>query len=114
MSTEQNIVVRVLNWLRAGYPQGVPQQDYIALFGLLHRRLTETEVAAVARGLRDEGRSTATEDEVREAIEKFVLEEPDAADVNRVRAHLAAGGWPLADPTADDDQPAAPTAPVAG
>jgi hypothetical protein len=23
------------------------------------------------------------------------------SDINRVRAHLAAGGWPLADPTRD-------------
>lgn len=112
MTTEQNIVVRVLNWLRGGYPQGVPQQDYIALFGLLHRRLTDTEVTAVAQGLREEGRTTATEDEVRAAIEKFVLEEPDTADVNRVRAHLAAGGWPLADPKTEDEQ--STTAPVAG
>ena len=31
---------RVLQWLRAGYPEGVPQQDYVALLGILRRTLT--------------------------------------------------------------------------
>lgn len=33
----------IVGWLRAGYPNGVPEQDYIPLFALLTRRLSETE-----------------------------------------------------------------------
>ena len=35
---------RILGWLREGYPQGVPREDYIALFGVLQRHLTEEEI----------------------------------------------------------------------
>jgi hypothetical protein len=34
--------------IRAGYPQGVPQDDYVPLLALLRRRLPDNAVAAVA------------------------------------------------------------------
>ena len=40
-----NLVQRILRWLRAGYPDGVPQQDYVALLGILRRTLTPSELA---------------------------------------------------------------------
>ena len=41
----------IIGWLRAGYPEGVPDVDYIPLFALLGSQLTETEVASVAEAL---------------------------------------------------------------
>ena len=41
----------IVSWLRAGYPQGVPDNDYIPLIAILSRRLTSEEVAAVATEL---------------------------------------------------------------
>jgi hypothetical protein len=41
----------IVSWLRAGYPQGVPDSDYIPLIAILSRRLTTDEVAAVATEL---------------------------------------------------------------
>ena len=43
----------IVAWLRAGYPDGVPQTDYIPLLALLSRRLTndEVKVAIVASGV---------------------------------------------------------------
>jgi Protein of unknown function (DUF3349) len=38
----------IINWLRAGYPNGVPPTDYIPVLALLSRRLTTDEVKAVA------------------------------------------------------------------
>ena len=38
------LLSRIVAWLRAGYPTGVPEQDYVALLGLLRRRLTDDEV----------------------------------------------------------------------
>ena len=38
----------VVGWLRQGYPQGVPDGDYIPLFALLGRHLTDEEVREIA------------------------------------------------------------------
>ena len=40
-------------WLKAGYPEGVPQTDYIPLFALLPRRLTDDEVQGRRHALID-------------------------------------------------------------
>lgn len=93
-----SLVDKILGWLRAGYPQGIPQGDYIALLGVLHRELTEAEVEKLTKQLRDgEGGIPAevSDERIREAIRRSVLEEPSEADVARVAARLAAGGWPL-------------------
>jgi Protein of unknown function (DUF3349) len=94
---------RVLEWLRAGYPAGVPRQDYVVLLGLLRRKLTDFEVhriAAELAGLAEQGEEITTAD-VERLINDATLAEPAGQDVARVSAHLAAGGWPLADAPAD-------------
>ncbi|MET9025163.1 DUF3349 domain-containing protein [Nocardia sp. NPDC004168] len=95
---------KVVGWLRAGYPQGVPQSDYVALFAVLHRHLTDYEVVAIAEELvASNSGSEITHTEIEEAIARLAKEQPDEHDVARVASHLAAGGWPLADPPADSD-----------
>jgi hypothetical protein len=88
---------RVVDWLRAGYPEGVPQHDYVPLFALLGSKLTNDEVTLIASEL-----SFSADPESAEAIKKAITsitdETPSEADINRVRSHLAAGGWPLSDP----------------
>ena len=37
----------VIQWLRAGYPEGVPDVDYVPLFALLGSQLSESDVQAV-------------------------------------------------------------------
>ena len=37
-------------------------------------------------------------EQIRELIRSYALQEATDKDVARVSAHLAAGGWPLADP----------------
>jgi Protein of unknown function (DUF3349) len=94
-----NFVVRTLDWLRAGYPAGVPRQDYVVLLGLLQRKLTEVEVheiAAELAGLAEQG-ETITSADVEKLINEATLDQPSDEDLARVSAHLAAGGWPLAD-----------------
>lgn len=104
-----NIVERVIGWLRAGYPQGVPQGDYIALLGILHRSLTADEVAQIAADLRenhngDDGRPARISDErIREFITQTVHEVPSLEDVRRVADHLKQGGWPVDPPPEPDD-----------
>jgi len=92
------VVRRVADWLRAGYPAGVPQQDYVALLALLRRKLTEDEVEEVADRIillhPDGGVPPAA---VGEQIGALLREAPLESDVSRVSARLAAVGWPLAE-----------------
>lgn len=91
---------RVLSWLRAGYPTGVPQQDYVVLLGLLRRTLTDAEVHQIAGDLAvlsSQGATITTAD-VERAIGAATLDTASAEDISRVSAHLARGGWPLAGP----------------
>jgi hypothetical protein len=37
----------VIEWLRAGYPEGVPDVDYVPLFALLGSQLSDSDVARV-------------------------------------------------------------------
>ena len=92
------VLASIIGWLRAGYPEGVPQQDYIPLFALLSRQqLSNDEVAAIATELADSD-DPASAQAVRDAIETVTHEQPLDTDVARVSARLAAGGWPLATP----------------
>jgi hypothetical protein len=102
-----NLVQRIVRWLRAGYPEGVPQQDYVALLGILRRSLTDTELAQVVGVLADEaeaGHEILTRQLVEQRIEQVVKGPIDANDAIRVSARLAAAGWPLGSPLAADGQ----------
>ncbi|KIA64815.1 DUF3349 domain-containing protein [Nocardia vulneris] len=99
-----NLLGRVIGWLRAGYPQGIPHSDYVALFAVLHRHLTDFEVVAIAEELAASNPdSEITHAEIEDAIARVAKEQPADGDVARVASHLAAGGWPLADPPSDSD-----------
>ena len=45
----------VVAWVRKGYPDGVPRQDYIPLLALLKRRMTSDELAEVAHEIAGSG-----------------------------------------------------------
>ena len=90
-----SVLQNVVDFLRAGYPEGVPQNDYQPLFALLRRQLSPEEISLVADELNATGDQT-TASAIRAAIELVTSVEPNDADIARVRAHLAAGGWPLA------------------
>ncbi len=87
----------ILGWLRAGYPNGVPEQDYVPLIALLRRRLSDDEVLAVTGELVNQPPSAIDRIDIGVLITKVTDEMPLESDIARVRAHLAAGGWPLAD-----------------
>jgi hypothetical protein len=91
------VVSKIIGWLRAGYPEGVPQHDYIPLFALLGSELTNDEVTLIADELTFSADPESAE-AVKAAITAITSTKPGDADVARVRARLAAGGWPLARP----------------
>ncbi|GAB1639767.1 DUF3349 domain-containing protein [Krasilnikovia sp. MM14-A1259] len=99
-----NFLDRAVEWLRRGYPAGVPRQDYVVLFGLLRRKLTEPEVRKIAQDLADQAilnDDPVSTDDIENMIHDSVLQPAAPEDVARVSARLAAGGWPLADPPPD-------------
>jgi len=92
-----SLLRQIVGWLRAGYPDGVPSVDYIPLFALLGSQLTEDEVKAIAAVLEDSADPDSAE-AIRAAIKDVTNARPSESDIARVRARLAAGGWPLAPP----------------
>jgi Protein of unknown function (DUF3349) len=91
------VLKRVVDWLRAGYPEGVPTVDYIPLFALLGSELSNHDVELIAVDLADSA-DPASAEAIRKAIAGVTNTKPSDVDVNRVRARLAGGGWPLAKP----------------
>jgi hypothetical protein len=87
----------IIGWLRAGYPEGVPDHDYIPLFALLGSHLTDDEVRKIADELAASGDQHSAQ-AIHAAINAVTNEHPLDSDIARVRARLAAGGWPLAKP----------------
>jgi hypothetical protein len=87
----------IIGWLRAGYPEGVPDVDYIPLFALLGSQLTDTEVSEIAEVLASESDPDSAA-AIRKAIGDVTHEKVLDSDIARVRSRLAGGGWPLAKP----------------
>lgn len=88
------LVTRIVRWLRAGYPAGLPEQDFVPLVALLRRRLTDAEVTEVAARLADDGALPASRIDVATAITRVTSELPSEEDIERVRRSLAEHGWP--------------------
>ena len=104
--SRSNFMTRAVEWLRAGYPAGVPRGDYVALLGVLRRKLTEEEVRKIAVDLADQsvlaGDDSISTADIELMISSSLLQEATPEDVVRVSARLAAGGWPLVDPPEGD------------
>jgi hypothetical protein len=91
------VLSSIIGWLRAGYPEGVPDVDYVPLFALLASQLTDVEVAEIATELENSTDPTSAE-AIRQAIITVTNGKALDSDVARVRSRLASGGWPLAKP----------------
>ena len=81
-----------MQFLRIGYPEGVPEHDYLPLFALLARKLTSEDVVPVADELAAHGDPTSA-NAVREVIADLIHEQPLESDIARVSAALVAAGW---------------------
>lgn len=98
---EGSALARIVNWLREGYPGGVPEHDYMPLLALLERRLTRSEVKKVAKALRRGDISPAGPSDIAAAITSYTHVEPSDNDLRRVRDQLAKKGWPVEFPDPD-------------
>jgi Protein of unknown function (DUF3349) len=91
-----NFLAKIVAWITAGYPEGVPGPDRVPLFALLRPRLTDDEVKTVAKELMSRGEFD--EVDIGVLITQLTDELPDPDDIERVRNRLAVKGWPLDDP----------------
>jgi Protein of unknown function (DUF3349) len=89
-------LAKIVAWLNAGYPEGVPGPDRVPLLALLTPRLSNDEVKTVAQGLIDRGEFDHVDIGV--LITQMTDELPTPDDIERVRQRLATKGWPLDDP----------------
>ncbi len=91
----------IVNWIRAGYPEGIPATDSFPMLALLTRRLSNDEVKAVTHELMQRGDFDNVDIGVR--ITQLTDELPTPEDIERVRARLAAKGWPFDEPHEAED-----------
>jgi F420-0:gamma-glutamyl ligase len=99
MTESKSLFDNVINWLNAGYPDGVPPKDYFPLLALLKRSLSEDDVVTAARSvLKSAEGDTVTKDEIRRAVHELNGKEPNPEEIHQVASRLASVGWPLAAP----------------
>ena len=91
-----NFIGRIVEWINAGYPEGVPGPDRVPLFALLKRTLTDDEVKTVAKALIEQGE--IADADIGVLVTQITDELPTPTEIERVRERLAAYGWPLDDP----------------
>jgi hypothetical protein len=100
--TTTSLLSSILNWLRAGYPEGVPGPDRVPLLALLRATpLTEDQIKEVVRNITAGGAAALAdgeigEDEIAAFIKDVSRHDAGPENVQRVAAKLAAAGWPLA------------------
>jgi hypothetical protein len=97
----QSLPHRVLEWLRAGYPDGIPGPDRVPMLSLLRNTpLSESELKEVVREVAAAESAAAPghgidHDEIEHFIEGVAHHPGNPEDIRRVAAKLAAAGWPL-------------------
>ena len=91
----RNVLGRVLDWLRAGYPEGVPPKDYTPLLALLRRTLTAEELTAVVTALAQQETDPVRVSQIRAAIAGVTSATPGDDEVRRVAMLLSDRGVPL-------------------
>jgi hypothetical protein len=91
--TPSALVAKILGFLRAGYPEDTPGPDRVPLFALMQRRLSDDEVLSLARELTASSERPIDGICIGTAITKLIDAMPSAADTDRVKQRLSAGGW---------------------
>jgi Protein of unknown function (DUF3349) len=87
----------VLQWIREGYPEGVPDDETAALLAVLQERIGGDRALDVLRRLHQDG-------VISDTAASALL--PEESQMRRVAAKLVLGGWPLAgEEDEDDDAP---------
>ena len=98
--SDESLIAKILNWLKAGYPEGIPQHDFPSVLLVLQHNLTEAEIESIADDLAiqsiSNGAQPVTAEHIRDMVREHAFQSASPEDVRRVSAALAHGGWPLA------------------
>jgi hypothetical protein len=88
----------VIQWLQAGYPEGVPGPDRLALLALLRSTpLTEHQIEEVVDAVDEEiDGGEVDRDVIADFISDMTHYDAGPENIARVASRLAAAGWPLA------------------
>lgn len=89
-----HVLRSIVDWLRRGYPEGVPEADYIPLVALLRRRLTDQEVQEIAAEVLNSPDRPIDRTDIQVMITEVTDEMPSEVDLQRVLSRLDPPGWP--------------------
>ena len=98
----KNWLVRFVDWLRVGYPAGVPDGDAGAIMYVLKQELKDADIDRIAAVIVTKQEShhdrdkTIPERDVQHYIAKTMAQKPTEDDLARVRAKLREGGFTVA------------------
>lgn len=101
MTETPSLLHRIIEWLRAGYPDGVPGPDRVPLLELLRSTpLTEDQIKEVVRNITAEDSPALadgeiTDDEIATFISAVTHHDAGPENVQRVADKLAAAGCSL-------------------
>ena len=101
MESIARLPTAIIEWMRAGYPEGIPPTDYIHPLAVLPRRLSTNDVTLVAHKLMRRGDFGHIDIGV--AITELTDEPPTPEDIERVRQRLAAQVSPSHDSPDSED-----------
>lgn len=87
-----SLIERIVNWLKGGYPQGIPEADYVPLIAILRRRLGEDEIDELAERLVREGLLPAQRVDVGAEYLRVTDELPSEAEIRRIADKLRESG----------------------
>jgi hypothetical protein len=95
--TPSGVLIKILGFLRGGYPEGAPGTRPSYPCCLLRPRLSDDEITALARELAGSGGFPVDGETIGVAILKFANQMLSPADTVRVKQRLATTGRPVSD-----------------
>jgi hypothetical protein len=88
------ITSKVVGFMRAGYPTGMPTTGYAPLAALSPRRISDDEITAITSDFMTHRRTAVTIADVMVAITRITDGLPSLDDMERVERRLDAIGYP--------------------
>lgn len=85
-------IERIVNWLKGGYPQGIPEADYVPLLAVLRRRLSAEEIDQLADHMVTDGLVPAERVALGAEFLRVTDELPSEGELRRVSQLLAQSG----------------------
>ncbi len=85
-------IERIVNWLKGGYPQGIPEADFVPLLAVLRRRLGHEEIDQLAERIVREGLVPAQRVDLGAEYLRVTDELPSESEIRRISEKLRDAG----------------------